>query len=446
MKKSEDKFLWRPNFLLGKTISPVLQPWQIELNQFKREHQPLLLGWPNLDPEYLKFKKTLADKIALSIRPVLFGFFLILGILLIAFYNLHSVAWWFGVVLVAPWLLVCSIKTIKQIYYEKKIRDHINEIPDHIAAQTREGVPGAGKTSSLLHDLKILADIMWDKICKKYRMLEPYLEEIPYWKQKQREDAEEIIEAYNFYLDIGTYPCFWTSVPCFVDGVPTNRVTADHLMQRKRLPYGAVVMLDETSLILPQELFRDKPYEILELCKFLRHFGDFKVGSTEQDENSNLIYLRRVSGRTLTMLEQEWIEQPRILQWIYDKLLSWTKTMTKKKVCFFKVFEEIIRAMGYRRYWYYESTIGVSSNPGIQSFLLKPNLNISYDDRAYKNAYRCKDEPLIQCSWEHMRLTKEEIDEIFLQELKERGKTQAQIKREARESRLKKKATQQKAA
>lgn len=435
-----NKFTWRQNFLLGKSYEPVLQPWEIQLNKFKQEHSKLCIGFQYREPKYLKFKPATADKIALLIRPVMFALFIIFTTLQILSFNLTNWLWWVSVVITTPWLIYFGVKTIKQIHYERKVKQHCDEIPDNIAVRVREGVPGAGKTSSLLHDMKILADIMWDKICEKYRMLEPYLEDIPYWKQKPREDAEEIIEAYNFYENSGTYPCLWTSLPCFVDGIATNRLTADHLLQKKRLPYGTVMVLDEASLILPQELYRDKPYELIELCKFPRHFGDFKIGSTEQDEDSNLIYLRRVSGQTMSMLEQEWIEQPHILQWIYDKLLDWTKNMTKKKVNFFKMFNQLIRAFGYRRYWYYEKTTGIKSEFGTTSFILKPNLNIDYDDRSYRNGYRCKDKPLIQSKWEHKRLSKKEIDEIFPQELKDRGKTKEQIKRDAIERRRKKKS------
>lgn len=425
------KFPWGINFLIGKTRAPIIQPWEKELNTFKKEKPRLCIGFQYREPQYLKFKPTTADRIAVSIRPTLMAIFIAIAIMQILFFNYTSWFWWTTVVITTPWLVLFIVSTIRQIHFERRVKQHYDEIPDNIAVQVREGVPGAGKTSSLLNDMKILADLMWDNICEKYRMLEPYLEDIPYWKEKSREDAEEIIEAYNFYQDGGTYPCFWTSLPCFVDGIPTNRVTANHLLQKERLPYGSVLVLDETSLILPQELYRDKPYELIEVCKFPRHFGDFKIGSTEQDEDSNLIYLRRVSGQTMSMLEQEWIQQPKILQWIYDKLLNKTKTMTKKKVNFFKMFNQLIHAMGYRRYWYIERTLGVGGNSGIQSFILKPNLNITYDDRSYKNAYKCKDKPLIQSKWEHLRLTKEEIDAIFPQELKDRGKTKEQIKREA---------------
>lgn len=432
---------FRPNYLIGKSTVPVWQEWQKNLFLFKQTHSSIALPWPERKPHYIKFKSETADKIAMAIRPICFGIFFILATFLIVFNNFSNIWWWLGAGIVVPFLFTFSYYTITQLTNETKIKIRNANIPDNIAAEVREGVPGAGKTSSLLHDLKILSDIMWRKICNKYALLEPFLDDIPYWPHKEREDAEEIIEAYNFYMNGDGYPCLWTSVPCFVDGLPAYRVTADHLLQKKRFPYGSVVMLDETSLILPAELYRSKPYAIVELFKFLRHFGDFKVGSTEQDEDSNVIYLRRVAGASKKMIGQEWIQRPRFLEWIYNWQISHVKKMTQKKVNYFMVFDKIIHSMGYRKYYYYENAMTLDTVPGLKSFVLKPNLNMTYDDRAYKNAYQCKDEPLIHSSWEHLRLTSKEIKEIFTQELRELGKTKQQIKEQARLKRLAQKET-----
>ena len=116
--------------------------------------------------------------------------------------------------------------------------------------------------------------------------------------------------------------------------------------------------------------------------------------------------------------------------------------MTKRKVNYFMIFNKIIHSMGYRKYYYYENALNMDTVPGLKSFVLKPNLNMSYDDRAYKNAYQCKDEPLIHCSWEHLRLSSKEIKEIFTQELREMGKTKEQLKEQARQKRLAKKEAQ----
>lgn len=420
-----------PNFILGKSAVPIKQPWEYELEKFKQS-KVLFLTY-TIKPKFLKFKKTTADKLALATIPICTFIQALFVSICFLHLNIRSFWWWLFAIPTFVVFGTLVYKLISQIICEMKVKIHNNNIPENISVVVYDGPPGTGKTSALCNDYKNLADSKWFKICEKYAFYEPFLEDIPLWPQKEKEDAIEIIEAYNFYKTSNSYPCLWSTVPAFVDGVPVNKLTADHLMQRKRLPYGAVCIIDETSLVLPQELFRDKPYEVVEMCKFPRHFGDFNFGSTEQDEDSNLIYLRRVAGLTNHMLAQEWIKQPKFLQWIYDKLFNirFKRPFTKNASNFFKLFKQYIKAFGYRKYYY---TNNIS--PGVQTFLLKPNLCLDYDDRCYKNAYRCLNKPLEKSTWEYLRPSKRDIDQIFSDELKQRGKSHAQLKREAAQKRL----------
>ena len=424
----------RVNFILiGEPKEPIPQQWQIELGKFNRS-KTLLLPPPEIKPLFLKFKKRTADRLALATIPGCLIIQSLITAILFSQINFRNIFWWLFAIPIVTLLVILVYKTIAQVINERRVKIHNNSIPNNISVFVYDGNPGAGKTSSIANDEKHLADFMWSQICEKYAMYEPFLDEIQFWPQKEKEDALEIIEAYNFYQNSGTYPCLWSTVPMFIDGVPVNKLTADHLLQRERLPYGAVCLIDETSLVLPQELFKDKPYEIIEMCKFPRHFGDFHYGSTEQDEDSNIIYLRRVAGRRLHLLQQEWVQKPRLLLWIYNKLfnLRSRKPFTKKTVNFFKLFNQYIRSFGYRKYWYTEE--GFSK---VQSFVLKPNLCLEYDDRCYKNAYRCLNKPLNVSKWEYLRPSKRDIDEIFSDELKQRAKSKAQIKSEAIQKRRK---------
>lgn len=413
--------------------------WWNERNQ-RRNPNNLRLTY-TITPLFATFKNTWYKYIGKTYR--LWNFVLTLAPLLVAItYYTSSIWWWLIIALLIPLPFINFVYLLFDIAYKIRVRAHIDSISIENAVETRAGVPGAGKTSSLLYEYVFMADMMWEKICQAYKLFEPYLDDIPFWPKKQREDAEEIIEAYKFYADQPedkkTYPCLWTSVPAFVDGVPCNRLTANHLMQRERLPYGACQVLDEISLILPQELFRDKPYEIVEMAKFPRHFGDFHIGSTEQSKDSVLVYMRRVTAKNRYMLKQEWIMQPKVLQWIYDHQLNACSNVTEFKAGYFRIFKRIINHIGYRKYYYIDS--GNENEPGekkTRTFILPPYLNVEYDSRAFKNAYRCKDEPLKQNSWEHLRLSKQEIDQIFTDELKQRAMSKEQ-KKQREEERKKK--------
>lgn len=382
-----------------------------------------------LTPLYANFKKSWFQTIGKYFRFILVIIPTVILIRLILSFN-NSLSWWILTGICAPGIIISIFNFIADIVYKIRVKKHINSIESNKYVILRHGQPGGGKTSSLLFDLKILSDLMWQDIIREYKLLEPYLEDISFWNQRQKEDAFEIIEAYEFYKNSETYPCLWTSVPAFVDNIPTNRLTANHLMQRDRLPFGSVCMLDEVSLILPQELFRNKPIEITELCKFPRHLAELHIGTTEQGKDNMFKDLRNSSSENRCMVNQTWVLKPRLLIWFYNKILDNKKKFSKTDVIFFRGLKQLINSIGYRRYRYYdtgtEDRVIISKE---KTFILPSFLNITYDSRAFKNVYRCKDKPLLISSWEHLRLSQQEINEIFTKELQER-KTKAEIRAE----------------
>lgn len=426
IKNRTDWALVITTFLFLKYIRKIQNgtaPLQLECRKLKK-------------PLYMCFKMTWTKFFAKWFR-----FLMLLSPLVIALrigldYT-NNIWWWVALLISCALALWALILFIYDCICKVRIRMHNEDVALGKHVIERYGCPGGGKTSSLFYDMKILADKMWQKIQIEYALLKPYLKDIPFWPTQAREDAEEIIEAYNFYSTSGTYPCLWSCVPAFVDGVPVNRLTADHLLQRKRLPYGSILILDEVSLILPQELFRDRPIEIKELCKFPRHIGDFHIGSTEQGKNNMLKDLRSSTAETKCMVEQKWVLKPRFLLWVFEKITKNLKRSNKFLTNILRVYQKLCNNIGYRKYIYFDSG---NENEQVkskkQSFILPPFLNITYDSRAFKNIYRCKDEPLEKSSWEHLRMSKEEIDEIFTKELNERTQTKKSKKKEAEARRL----------
>jgi len=390
-------------------------------------------------PIYARFKKSIFITISKWFRFLTLLTPLTITIRLLIDYQ--AVWWWWTLLMIfLPLTVPNLILFIEDCAYRIRKKIHDLSIVTNKYVIGRSGQPGGGKTSSLFYDMKILADLMWKQIKNEYKLLEPYLNQIPFWSKEAREEAEEIIEAYRFYLNSKGYPCFFTSVPAFIDGVPAHSLTADHLMQRKRLPYGAVCILDEVSLILPQELFRDKPIELREFFKFVRHLGEFHVGTTEQGKDNMFIDLRRSMSENKNMIKQKWVLKPRLLIWLFNFILDHSKKMTNIKATFLRLLQRTYNCIGWRKYYYYETetmadetTVQTSKT---KTFILPPYLNIDYDNKAFKHIYRCEGKPLEENTWEHKRLSKEEITEIFTKELLERRKekkSKKEIREEARE-------------
>lgn len=433
-------------FKLGKQRAPLVQPWEIELYNYRKTHPIYCLPAPKVKSEnYMKFSDKAATFIAHSLNSIIFCLLFVAITLLLCFNNLTSWIWWTVTVLIGIPFLISATAVLRQCIYEIRVKQHEQDIATNIYVDNTEGAPGAGKTSSVINDSKLLADIRYSEICQEYAMLKPFMDSIPSWPGRQKEDAMEIIETYEYYQTSGTYPCLWTTFSAFVDGVPANQFTVDHILQRKRLPYGSVIAVDEFNLFIPQNIYRDTPYEIIEISKFCRQWGfSFKIA--DQATDGTVIYFRRVSGRNRYMLEQEWVLQPKLLQWLLKKILLSKKELTQRRVNFCKILQKIIKASGYRKYYYVDTgTVKYKDDHAkVQTFILRSNLNVEYDDRAFKNLYRCKDQALEISAWKHLRMDAEELAKIFPAELRERAKSKAQIKREAKKRFDEKHKTQEK--
>ena len=140
------------------------------------------------------------------------------------------------------------------------------------------------------------------------------------------------------------------------------------------------------------------------------------------------------------MIKQKWVLKPRLLIWLFDFILLHTKLekMGKAKATFLRLLEKTYNCIGWRKYYYYDTQtladeVTVESSK-TKTFILPPYLNIDYDNRAFKHIYRCEGQPLEESTWEHKRLSKDEITQIFTKELQERRKkNKKELKAEARE-------------
>lgn len=379
---------------------------------YNQHYKRMQLGY-TFKPLYMNLKMSWCKFIgkiyymALFITPAILTF-------RIALAFTKSVWWYASIVIVGAWFIFALINLIYDISCKVRIKTHIASITKDKSIQMRFGNPGAGKTSSMLYDLKILADIMWNYICIEYKMLEPYLDDIKFFPTIKRERAEEIIESYNFYKESKTYPCLWTAIPVFVDGKPANILEGSHIAQEERLPYGAVGMVDESRAIIPPELHRTNPDEILFMAKFCRHYGDFHFGLTDQAKEGAFNAWRRCSAENTFMEKQKWVLKPRFLIWLKDKFILNMKKPTKFKVTLLRVLEKVTSCIGYRKYYY--SSFGNEYKQSIEktkTFILPTFLNATYDDRSCRKSYMCLNKPLEVKKWTSLELTKEQSDRIF---------------------------------
>lgn len=305
----------------------------------------------------------------------------------------------------------------------------------------RDGAPGAGKTSSLIYDMVLLAQKRWEEIQYQYWLLKPNFEKIARTgSQDEQRRCREIVEAYEYYssehIVNGTktkiVPCLHSNIPIYVDGLPCSKLLVKHIMQESKLPYGAVCLGDEFGLMIPQELHQNKPPEIKEIAKFPRHFGDFHFGLTEQDQKNMFIEFRRCTCENKYMLQQKWELQPWLLNWLF-KILQRRYTKhepTPERVSQLKSLDRLRRNVGFRKYSYIDrgnenNLEGVSSK---KTIVLPVFLNANYDSRTFKNLYRARDKAIEPDIWSNLVIPDETLKELFRDDILEKCKSKKEQK------------------
>lgn len=306
----------------------------------------------------------------------------------------------------------------------------------------RKGPPGSGKSTQTLYEAVVLAEKCWNELQYKYWLYQGIQEK--YLSDFQKQEKQEVIEAFKFYNKENTIPCLWTNVPCKDEfGRYSNRLTSKHLLQKERLPYLSVLFSDEIGSEFEAQKGKVNPKlkNLSLLGRFIRHFLDGFWRLTEQDEKKSFIDIRRVVERVVMCLTQTWIMKPLILYNFYEKLKnkriaevnkinkykfnskSYNKLERKtyrtsvKYSKLMKNLKHYIDCVGFRKYIVEEREINESDgtilNLKQKTFYTESCLNIKYNDRCFHNLYKCKDKALKPCHFKCDFLTDEDISEMY---------------------------------
>ena len=275
------------------------------------------------------------------------------------------------------------------------------------------GKPRSGKTSNAVHDGRILALKMWERL------------QYDFWDWHSREpeilarnDKDELLQyyeikiSYNFYVMRPCIPCLWSNIGIEDDrGYRCHKVTLAHLRGIERLPLYSVVVLDEIGAVLKAELSNDRegrPYDVSDMFRLGGPFLKWVVIACEQDFNNIYIDCRRVVGFNQLISGQEWVCRSGLLCGIYNffKFIISDAMQKKQKrrpklAHFMHGFERFVRSIGFRSYKlaYVSNTqtdaaiSGASEDQkamkidGKARRIVPSSLAARYDDRAYKQLY-----------------------------------------------------------
>ena len=322
-------------------------------------------------------------------------------------------------------------------------------------AQCSSGPPGCGKSSNEAWKVRELANQQWKAMQQEYWF---YMSlNRSKLSTEKKADYDEVVNAYNFEMQHpNAIHCLWSNIS-IRDGknhnLKSHKLTKDHLLQRKKLPYRAVLFTDEIGSMFPASKgpSTDETEKLSRLARWIRQFIEAFWTFTEQEFSKTFVDVRRVTGSNRYFKGQEWVLKPTLLIWLYNSLMSlilfpmtmqkyfkpqtdkWLKYERKlrRRAKIFakpmKTFKRYISSIGWRHYQYVElgnSEVNVKNqdyddkkgDSKTRHIYLESCLNCYYDDRAFRNAYDAIDFDLMESEFTSDKLTKNDILELFKKE------------------------------
>ena len=311
-------------------------------------------------------------------------------------------------------------------------------------ANTFQGVPGAGKTSSINQFGLFIAKIQWTKLRFEHWLICRL--NYKYLPIKLKEKYKEVVKAYNYYKkhEENFIPC----LHCFITvkdrhGRCSYRFTKDHFLQRKAVPYRSVWVCDEISSMFPNNTKGDDKL-VGEMCRWIRHltdsyglFADIRAGAT-------LLSIREVCGANFNLYKkQKWVLKPRFLigilnsikvlisydYWVqgftkegsrsYNKASANLKKKSQRFARFVIWLEKLINCVGYRQYTYKlcgskeQEITGEDVQSSKGRYYFTSCLDVIYNDRAFKNMYKCKDMDFDEPKKSDIIMSEKELKELY---------------------------------
>lgn len=343
---------------------------------------------------------------------------------------------------------ITTVNWLRTLVYASLCKSTTNKLDElYDRSNALQGVPGCGKTSTINQSGFLFAKKQWKILQHEYwKIMNTPFDLLP---KKLQNKYEEIIRAYNFYKKYED-----THIPCLhsfitiVDssGRKSHSLEKAHLLQEIPLPYRSVWVCDEISSLFPNSVKGDdkeRNKKLAEMCRWIRHFTDSYAFFADIRFGDAFLAIRSGCGCILTLTKkQKWKLKPLFLIavinfiysiidfdfWLlsmfkpgsasYNKTMSTLKHSSSKFGKFVKWLEKLKSCVGYREYTYVKSGCkeqgsdeAADSTKGHYWFI--SCLDITYNDRAFKNLYDCKDKEFAEPKDYCIEMSDEELKKVL---------------------------------
>ncbi|MBO5328624.1 MAG: hypothetical protein J6B04_05585 [Clostridia bacterium] len=332
-------------------------------------------------------------------------------------------------------LCFCTFILIPRgIYLIQQVRKHVKIYEEQAATYldkgrtiTMDGAPGTGKTFTGSNMAYNLALWRWEELKAEYftqrTMVTQWVKELNTDKLNAFEKLEE---SYIFFAEREQdfIPCLISTIPLREYG--TNRMSyklpPEVFLQIKRCPEYVVLFNDESGMLFGGETSKTENNDLKDFWRFIRHMLDAMSVNTNQDGSQNGIYMRRSTDYVNHMYGQESILHPerlfkryerkkrRYFKRLYKGKLSEEEQIYQGQKLYYTL--KYIKTIGFRAV-YHRLTLSNGMPVGdMEAYILPAIGGVEYDDRAYRNYYKPKDQEIALEGWETLVL--DEIDRVAI--------------------------------
>lgn len=398
----------------------------------------------------LDWKKFKIDITKILGRLYYFNFALFWWVADLIVFNILGVNWKLLIVSVPLGIITfySTTKWLGSLIYSnlcKFTKNNLIELLDR--SNALQGVPGCGKTSTINQMGFELAKIQWKQLQHSYWKIC----KTPYSRLSKRlqDKYSETIRAYNFYKkhENTHIPCLHSFISIKVGDRISHQLSKAHLLQELPLPYKSVWVCDEISSLFPNSVkgdTKERNKKLSQLCRWIRHFTDSYALFADIRFGDAFLSIRSGCGCVLTLeKKQRWILKPKFLTWLINFLYSFIdfdffvqritkkgsstfnksnyslKKSSNKLSKFVSWLERLKSCVGYREYYYRRDgsleqevdSKNILTSKG--KYWFKSCLDVSYNERAFKNLYACKDDDFSGPKDSSLELSQDELKDIL---------------------------------
>lgn len=333
-----------------------------------------------------------------------------------------------------PTLILPIIGIVELVKLARDLRGTVNFTTDYMRngrAVTNDGAPGAGKTFTGANTAYNLAVDAWTKLKQDYFTQSAMVAQ---WVKEGETDKLEafrsIKESYEFFAarEAEFIPCLVSTIPLreYGTGRMSYQVTPEMFLQIDRVAERTIFFVDEIGEDQGVIISGTDNADYLSFWRFPRHFFDGKFVNTNQDGGQAAIAVRRSTDYNNRIIGQEWVLRPirlevrfRRKERRYYKLISKGRQGNARAQYLAQelyYLKKYIATIGFREVTCQLRTTDGVAVGGLNKFILPAIGGVEYDDRTYRNQYKCKDKPIDLRGWE--KLTIDEYDHSgFVSEL-----------------------------